>query len=227
MEITLKSFNIHCGGVKYDWSGVYDLEGFLTPFEDDVVVLQEALSVDNVRFPLPPEYSIESLLLFPEMRSLNSEGDIVSYEGYTHILSKLPIVDRRVLSLKKYGQDTRDKVLAVTVVKNDIKINIIGVHLTTAMLPFGSFLQSLELSKNLPSGPVVVLGDHNLWGPLLSMAYRGKLLHAGTGPTWPSKRPYHQIDHIWFSGFKTTEYHVLDSGGSDHLAIRARLKYLS
>ncbi|MFM7088889.1 MAG: endonuclease/exonuclease/phosphatase family protein [Candidatus Paceibacterota bacterium] len=223
MEILVKTFNVHCGGVRYDWSGRYDIQSELAPFEEDIIVLQESLNPDRFGVNFPDSYQIESTKLFPEMLTLDDSGNTIKDEGHLILASRLPIRNLSEIPVRRYGKDPRDRVICAVVEKDNVLVNVIAVHLTTSLLPLGSFLQAIELAKSIPKGPTIVLGDHNLWRVPLKYAYREKLEHAGRGASWPSRRPVHQIDHIWTNGFVVQKHTMLPSLGSDHLGVKAHL----
>ncbi len=112
------------------------------------------------------------------------------------------------------------------------EIDVDGTNLTVVSthfshLEFGAVLQTRALRRGLPpvDRPAVLVGDMNMWGWTISaMAPRG-WRRAVRGKTWPSTHPSHQIDHLLVTpSVEVVRGEVLPDLGSDHLAIRARLR---
>ena len=63
----------------------------------------------------------------------------------------------------------------------------------------------------------------NTWGPLVHLFMPG-WRRAVVGPTWPTRRPHSQIDHIIVRGaFVPRSGRVLPDVGSDHRPVKAEL----
>lgn len=102
-------------------------------------------------------------------------------------------------------------------------MTVVGTHM--AHSTHGSWLHLRTLKRSLPrrKTPAVLAGDMNFWGPPIELALPG-WRRAARGPTWPSWRPRHQLDHL----FVTEQVAVLEGGpvalgNSDHLPVRATL----
>jgi len=97
-----------------------------------------------------------------------------------------------------------------------------GAHLTA-----GSPWQLRRLYAQMPTrgGPAAFAGDMNMWGPPLSLLLPG-WRRAVRGRTWPAWRPHSQTDHILVNRAVTVVAgEVLRVGNSDHLAVRAELRW--
>jgi endonuclease/exonuclease/phosphatase family metal-dependent hydrolase len=139
------------------------------------------------------------------------------------VLSRLPVIERRVLELPKLSRDgaTRKAVLSTVEVDGD-RVLVTGVHLSH--LSHGSPRQVGMLRRELTADlPTALVGDMNCWGPpLLSMLPGWR--RAVRGRSWPAWRPHSQIDHVLVKGpLAVLSGEVLPALGSDHLAVRVSL----
>ena len=74
-----------------------------------------------------------------------------------------------------------------------------------------------------PDQPAVLMGDFNMWRWVARFILPG-WNDTVRGPTWPSRRPTFQIDHLFATpSVATTDAEVVPVGASDHLPIRARV----
>lgn len=142
------------------------------------------------------------------------------------ILTRLPIVDSRVLDLGRLPRDpARRAALLVQINAGGTVLTVAGTHMPH--LNNGSPLQLRRLARSLEryrqAGPVVIAGDMNLWGPPVSALMPG-WRRAVKGRTWPAWHPHSQIDHILVTPDVTvTGADVLAFAGSDHRPVRAEL----
>ena len=100
-----------------------------------------------------------------------------------------------------------------------------AVHLTSR-LPHGPPLQLRRLAAAIPASdrPGILTGDCNFWGPPASALLPG-WRRTVRGRTWPAHRPHSQIDHVFVrGGIEVVDAAVLPPVGSDHRAVRARLR---
>ena len=214
----LVSYNVHIGGMRPDTITPYDLQAVFDTLGGDVVVTQEMFA-DSPRPRLP---YIEEIVIAPPNFFQADNGQHPEYQLV--VASRYPILARREFPLRPAGGDPRDKVLGVQLDTPGGHVWIIGVHLTTGALPYGSFRQVRDLAAQLPEGPLVIAGDHNLWGPACASGYLGTgLRRAVKGRTWPARFPHSQIDHIWTRGLNAREGRVHGDTGSDHRAVSAVL----
>jgi endonuclease/exonuclease/phosphatase family metal-dependent hydrolase len=71
--------------------------------------------------------------------------------------------------------------------------------------------------------PAVLMGDFNMWRWVTRFIVPG-WRDTVRGPTWPSRRPAFQIDHLLATpAVVATDAEVVPAGESDHLPIRARV----
>lgn len=206
------SFNVHHGGLQRDKRTPYDVDSALATLGGDIVVLQEHVRERPVQVSFAAGFDHHHGVWVDEDRSLG-----------LRVATHLPVLEQRTLRVKTHGNDPRSDSIAVRVKIGSAEAWVVGVHITTGWLPLGSALQVRELSTQLPDGPLIVLGDHNLWGPAAAAAgfARIGLERAVRGRTWPARFPHSQIDHIWYRELELVDASISDNLGSDHLAVRA------
>jgi Endonuclease/Exonuclease/phosphatase family len=142
------------------------------------------------------------------------------------LLSRLPILDSELIDLPVLrGDPARRKAIVATLdTGSGTPLRIIGVHL--GHLVQGSPRQMGALRRHIATltGPTLLVGDLNCWGPPLRISLHG-MHDAVKGATWPSWRPHSRIDHILVSDRSlVTSSEVLPNAGSDHLPIRCSLR---
>lgn len=141
------------------------------------------------------------------------------------MLTREPLTDVAVVDL---GRLRRDPVRRAAIVgrygSGRCAVTVVGTHMSH--LFYGSPAHFRELRRALAPivrEPAVLAGDMNLWGPVVGTFLPG-WRRAVRGPTWPSWRPHSQLDHILVTDAVTVaEGAVVPVGGSDHLAVRARV----
>jgi len=235
-DLTLVSFNSHYGLRPYsDDCRPYDLTGALASFGDpDVLVVQEVWRPDGRRggvddFAEVHGYDRYDLVLSPAtIRRRWPQAD-PDGEGSFGV-SVLTRLRARELARPAVGPTFADpvperRVLHLEVDVDGRAVDLVAVHLTSR-LPHGPPLQLRRLARVVPSGdrPGIIAGDCNFWGPPASMLLRG-WRRTVRGRTWPAHRPHSQIDHVFVrNGIEVLDAEVLGPVGSDHRAVRARLR---
>jgi len=170
--------------------------------------------------PLLLEGSSRSLLA----RARRQERAMVMTSGSwaTSLLSRLPILHSHLVELPVLrGDPARRKAIVATLdTGSGTALTVIGVHL--GHLTQGSLRQMRALQRHVATltGPTLLVGDLNCWGPPLRVMLPG--LHDSVrGPTWPAWRPHSRIDHILVNDRSLiASSEVLPDAGSDHLPIR-------
>jgi endonuclease/exonuclease/phosphatase family metal-dependent hydrolase len=215
----------------------YDLEGVLTGFDADVVVVQESFTPDDgvgvVRrvadatgaqlFELP--FGRARLEPWPHVPR---DGGGIGSVGIA-ILSRIPAEQAGALSVGTVAGDftTARGGLHVVLDVAGTAVDLVGVHLTSR-LPHGPPTQMRRLRPQLPAEgrPAVLAGDWNFWGPGVTTFMSG-WRRTVRGRTWPASRPHSQIDHILVrrdDGIDVVDSSVLPAVGSDHRPVRATLR---
>ena len=239
-ELTVASFNCHAGlqARRHGVCEPYDLDAVLLGIDADVIVLQESWTPDggtaairrvadatgaNV-FELP--FGRAKLDPWPH---LLRDGTGYGTVGLA-ILSRIPAEERGRLTVGTVpGDPTPERGgLHVALDTDGTEVDLVGVHLTSR-LPYGPPIQLRRLHRQLPaagSGPTIVAGDCNFWGPGVQSLLPG-YQRTVRGRTWPASRPHSQIDHILVrtgDGTEVLEQAVLPAVGSDHRPVRATLR---
>ena len=239
-ELTIVSFNAHAG-LHPRREGVcapYDLVPVLRGFDDaDVIVLQESFAPDEEPAAVQKvaaelgaelhELVIGRVKLDPWPQLLDASPLTTGTTGIA-VLSRLPSTRIAKLAVGKVWSDPAHERGALHVVLDvdGTTVDLVAVHLTSR-LPHGPPIQMARLRRLLPPAdrPAVVVGDHNFWGPGVVACLPG-WRRAVRGRTWPASRPHSQIDHILVRGnTNVLSGEVLPDVGSDHLPVRARLRF--
>jgi endonuclease/exonuclease/phosphatase family metal-dependent hydrolase len=238
-ELTVASFNLHWGaGGKLDRHPPYDVVEAAKVLDADVLVLQESWAPDGEPAQhdrIAVELGYTTVLATPMARAVATPtprlvGRPDAEEGTGHwclvLLSRLPVTSSRVDPLPRLRTDPATR--AVATIEVDVDGRPLAVHGThMAHLEMGVFLHTRALRRALAPADraAVLLGDMNMWTWCISaMTPRGWRRLRGQ-PTFPSRRPLFRIDHLLST--RTVEVlggEVLPPLGSDHRAIRARLR---
>jgi endonuclease/exonuclease/phosphatase family metal-dependent hydrolase len=142
------------------------------------------------------------------------------------ILSRLRVRGRSVIDLGRLKQDrARRLALVVEIEVGGIPVTVVGTHMSH--ISYGAPIQFLRLSCAIrqlaPSGPGILAGDMNLWGPPVAAFFPG-WRRALLRKTWPAWRPHSQVDHILIRGPLVVEGgEAYPFMGSDHRPLRVRL----
>lgn len=184
-----------------------------------VVGPRSAMNVYRIELDGPPRAERSSARVPPRKKSRGTWN--------VAVLSARPVVSSSVVEIGRLPTDRSKRVAALSEVEAEGKsLTVVGVHMSH--LSSGSPIQFRALRRILQriSGPSVVAGDMNLWGPPTSALLRG-WRRAVKGTTWPAWRPIAQPDHILVGpGIEVLSGEVAeDSGGSDHLPVRARIRF--
>ncbi len=142
------------------------------------------------------------------------------------VLTRLPARHPRVIDLGRLKRDRAQRFAVVVEIEvGGIPLTVVGTHMSH--LSYGAPIHFLRLSRAIrrvaPSGPGILAGDMNLWGPPV-VAFLPGWHRALCRKTWPAWRPHSQVDHILFRGPLTVDGGgALAPMGSDHLPLRVRL----
>ena len=239
-ELTIASWNVHWGrSDRHDAYAAFDLVDACGALESDVLVLQEtwapdgevaqhdavaaALGMSAVSVPLSRSTLHPKPALTSRADPSHATGD---GDWCLALLSRKPIRTTRVVEMPPLRFDPSSRVLLLAEVDVDgTNLNVAGTHFTH--LEFGSPLRTRALRRALPPAdrPGVFLGDMNMWGWTIAAMAPDGWRRTVRGKTWPSRRPRHQIDHILATpSVEVISADVLPHLGSDHRAVRARLR---
>jgi endonuclease/exonuclease/phosphatase family metal-dependent hydrolase len=142
------------------------------------------------------------------------------------VLSRLPVRSQRVIDLGRLKRDRARRLAVIVEIEvGGIPLTVVGTHMSH--ISYGAPMQFLRLTRSIrraaPTGPCILAGDMNLWGPPVAAFFPG-WRRAVRRKTWPAWRPHSQVDHILVRGPLTVEGgEALAPMGSDHLPVRVRL----
>jgi endonuclease/exonuclease/phosphatase family metal-dependent hydrolase len=230
MSFTVTSFNTHWGGRRHDGLADYDLAAVSRALDGEVRIFQEVWSHPDEPSPLwlPSGFErcqvVQRRAARPAAFALDADRVGRVGEFALVLATSLPVRDRRVLELYRPPRDPRRHALACLVDSPLGEVWVVAVHLSIGLLPLGAALQLRSLLRQLDGdAPMVIAGDHNLWGPPARAVLGPRWRAAVRGRTWPAPRPRHQIDHIWLRGLDATDGRVHAPVGSDHCAVSATI----
>lgn len=239
-ELTLASYNIHWGlGPRGRGFPPYDVVAAARALDADVLVLQESWAPDGgvpdhqriaeaLGMTVACDTSLARCVRHPTPkavgRATHRGGD-----GGWHLaaLTRVPVRAASVIPLPHLVLDPVDRaVLAVDVEVDGAVLHVRGTHLPH--LEFGAHLTTRGLRRTLPpvDVPAALIGDMNMWGWTIDRMVPRGWRRVVAGKTWPSHRPHSQIDHLLVTEQVSAVWgEVGPDLGSDHLPIRARLRW--
>jgi endonuclease/exonuclease/phosphatase family metal-dependent hydrolase len=142
-------------------------------------------------------------------------------------LSRLPVRRAWVEPLPHLPLDHADRaVVAVEVDAGGTPLQVRGTHLPH--LEYGAHLTTRGLRRTLPPThvPAAFIGDMNMWGWTIDRMVPEGWRRVVRGRTWPAHRPHSQIDHLLVTpSVECLWQEVGPDLGSDHLPIRARIRW--
>jgi len=144
------------------------------------------------------------------------------------VCSRFPVLDRKLIPMGIVPKDSAGlrHALALTVAIDGVPVEMIGLHASSKLWRLAPVRHLLTLRRGIvdDTGPQILAGDFNLWGPATGTVLRG-WRRPVRGRTYPSRRPHSQIDHVLVrGGIHLLEGEVLAQTPSDHRPIRARLR---
>jgi endonuclease/exonuclease/phosphatase family metal-dependent hydrolase len=239
-ELTLASYNIHWArGRRQAGYPPFDVVEAARRLDADVLVLQESWAPDDG--PADHERIADALGLEvvcttslararrdPEPKVLGP-ASMAGGDGGWHLaaLARVPVTGASVEPLPHLWFDHADRaVLAFDAVVDGSPLHVRGTHLPH--LEYGAHLSTRGLRRTLPpvDEPGAFIGDMNMWGWTIDRMVPAGWRRVVRGKTWPSNRPHSQIDHLLVTS--AVEALWQEAGpdlGSDHLPIRARLRW--
>jgi endonuclease/exonuclease/phosphatase family metal-dependent hydrolase len=227
--IALTSFNVHWGGRTPGGRTTYDLGAVSRSLPGDVVVYQEDWDHPDEpsRIEVPPGWH-QYRHVFGRLerpRSFGLPPPLAARRGEWGLLvaSAHPLELAGRVSLPAVFGDNRTSAPVLRIASPAGDLTVVAVHLASTAVPFGALRQLPALHRQVPAGPVVVLGDHNLWATWTRPFFAG-FTRAVRGPTWPARRPWSQIDHIWVRGLEVAGGRALRFVGSDHRPVTATVR---
>lgn len=227
-EITVSSLNLHAG---LDIDGVpFDVAAACGELAGDFIALQEAWHVDDRSDPLVRVAASRGarllradLLSAPDPRGVGIDADGVPGAWGLAVLTTLPVLDYAVADLGQARGDLMIRAAQIVTVEmaGGQALRIANTHLTHRLT---SPVQLMRLVLLLARDPVptVIVGDLNMPAPMTALA--ANYSPGVAGKTFPSNRPFIQLDHLLARDVRIRCGAVLPPLGSDHLPISARLR---
>lgn len=213
--------------------------------KSQAVEVAEALGYHSCELPLAPASRIRQALPtappgewephrpYPRVKRALRVGGLLgrrhSSEEYEEgswgiaVLSREDPVEFHEIDLGRLRRDFSRR--GALVVELPAGITVVGTHM--AHFTHGSPLLFWRLRSALSqiSGPAVLGGDMNYWGPPVELALPG-WRRAVKAKTWPASAPHHQLDHLLVNRpVDPLEGGAVRAGDSDHLPLRARLGF--
>ena len=239
-EITIASYNIHwCRGEKRAGYPPFDVVDAAHRLDADVLVLQESWAPDDgvsdheriataLDMAVVCDVSLARAVIDPVPRVLGG-ATMAGGDGGWHLvaLSRVQVSRASVEPLPHLWFDHADRaVLSFTVVVDGSPLEVRGTHLPH--LEYGAHLSTRGLRRALPGidGPAALIGDMNMWGWTIDRMVPRGWRRVVRGKTWPAHRPHSQIDHLLVTPSVAPVWgEVGPDLGSDHLPIRARIRW--
>ena len=213
-HIRVATYNIHKGVQGLGPNRrleIHNLGHAVEQFDADIVCLQEVRKLNRSEATFfahwPPQ---------PQADFLAPEGYQVVYRSnaYTRhgehgnaMLSRWPVLTHQHEDMSDHRFEQRGLLHAEVLVDGQ-SVHVLVVHL--GLIRASRARQLAQLAQFIareipPQAPVVVAGDFNDWGTLLSHALGPLGLRSASGeqaPTFPARLPLVQFDHIYARGLQ-------------------------
>ncbi|HEV7523681.1 MAG TPA: endonuclease/exonuclease/phosphatase family protein [Acidimicrobiia bacterium] len=239
-DFTVAAYNAHWGIGRFGRAqGVrFDVARVVRSFDADIVVVPESWRdadgvgvLDSLRDDGYHVESLELMRLELRRRRRTSDRHGVPYAGAWEIAicTRFPVLDRRLITMGTVRNDAPGErsALGLTLAIDDTPVDMVGLHVSSKVWKLAPLQHLLTLRRGLAvSGPQIVAGDFNFWGPGVAAAMRG-WQRPVRGRTYPARRPHSQIDHVLVrGGIEALGGEVLAETPSDHRPIRTRLRLM-
>jgi endonuclease/exonuclease/phosphatase family metal-dependent hydrolase len=241
-ELTLGSFNLHMGrGSGGHDAPFYDVVTACKEVDTDVLVLQEAWVPDGedgdvlavageLGYRVAAAFSVARAECHDQVRLVTRSGDDGDGDWQVAVLSRLPVVESRVMPLEpQLPRDPGRRALVVATVDVSGQLfTVCGTHLPLLKDPVWRLGPSLRRALPPPDSPAALAGDMNMWGWCIDqLVGRGRgWRRVVRGRTYPAHRPHSQTDHILVTRpVAVVDAQVVRQVMSDHRPIRASLRF--
>jgi endonuclease/exonuclease/phosphatase family metal-dependent hydrolase len=239
-ELTVGSFNLHMGrGSGGHDAPFYDVVTACKEIGTDVLVVQEAWVADGdvgdvltiasaLGYQAAATFAVARAERHDQVRLVARSGDAGDGDWQVALLSRLPVVDARVVPLEpQLPRDPgRRALLVATVDVGGRPFTVCGTHLPLLKDPVWRLARALRRELPPPDRPAALAGDMNMWGWCVDRLAGSGWRRTVRGRTYPARRPHSQTDHILASRpVQVLEAHVIRQVMSDHRPIRARLRF--
>jgi endonuclease/exonuclease/phosphatase family metal-dependent hydrolase len=196
---------------------IHNLGHAVEQFDADVVCLQEVRKMHRREanyFKRWPEQA-QADYLAPEGYDVVYRTNAITRHGEhgNAMLSRWPVLAHQHEDMSDHRFEQRG-LLHCEVVVQGHPVHVIVVHLGLVRASRVRQLAQLAqfIAREIPAqAPVIVAGDFNDWGALLSKPLATVGLRSGSteqAPTFPSRLPLVQFDHIYVRGMRPLAQHV-------------------
>jgi endonuclease/exonuclease/phosphatase family metal-dependent hydrolase len=240
-DLTLGSFNLHMGrGSGGHAAPFYDVVAAAKEVDTDVLVLQEAWVPDDepgnvadiataLGYAVAGTFAVARATCHDQVRLAGREGDVGDGDWQIAVLSRLPIVDSRVVPLPpQLPRDPGRRALVVASIDagGATPFTVIGTHMPLLKDPVWRLVPAIRAALPDPSQPAAFAGDMNMWSWCIDRVVPRGWRRAVRGRTYPAHRPHSQTDHILVTRpVEVREAAVIPQVMSDHRPIRVRLRF--
>jgi endonuclease/exonuclease/phosphatase family metal-dependent hydrolase len=227
---------------------IHNLGLAIEQLDADIVCLQEVRKVhrrEEKYFKHWPELPQAEFLAPPGYESIYRTNAITRHgEHGNALLSRWPVVSHRHEDISDHRFEQRG-LLHVEVLVGDsaapqegvggaVNVHVIVVHL--GLIPASRVRQVAQLHKYIArevpaDAALLVAGDFNDWGNRITHMMRDEGLHewqTATQPTYPSRLPMVQLDHVYARGLTPVNQMVphgkIWQRMSDHLPLVAKFE---
>ncbi len=211
---------------------IHNLGQAVAQFEADLICLQEVRKLNRGEaafFPHWPEQP-QADYLAPEGYHVVYRTNAITRHGEhgNALLSRWPVLSHQHEDMSDHRFEQRGLLHAEVAVDGQ-PVHVVVVHL--GLIRASRVRQLVQLvqfiAREVPAqAPLLVAGDFNDWGALLSRPLAAVGLRsssAATLPTFPARLPLVQFDHMYVRGLKPLVQHVPRGRSwwrmSDHLPL--------
>lgn len=239
--LRIATYNIHKGVQGLGPSRrleIHNLGHAVEQLDADLVCLQEVRKVHRreqayfTRWPDMPQAEF----LAPEGYEAVYRTNAVTRHGEhgNALLSRWPVVSEQHEDMSDHRFEQRG-LLHVEVAVQGRPVHVIVIHF--GLIPASRLRQAEQLgryiAREIPAdAPVVVAGDFNDWGHQIQRAMNAMGLRSADTvrcPTYPSRLPIVQLDHVYARGLQPLHLHVprgkIWGQMSDHLPLIAEFGF--
>jgi endonuclease/exonuclease/phosphatase family metal-dependent hydrolase len=235
MRIRVASYNIHKGvqglGPRRRLE-IHNLAEAVQAFDADIVCLQEVRKMNRSEatyfkhWPQQPQAEF----LAPEGYQVVYRTNAITRDGEhgNAMLSRWPVLGHQHEDMSDHRFEQRG-LLHSEVLVDGRRLHVVVVHLGLIRASRVRQLAQLAafIAREIPAAePVVVAGDFNDWGALLSTPLAAVGLHTSSAtptPTFPARMPLVQFDHVYVRGIVAVAQHAPRGRNwwrmSDHLPL--------